>query len=333
MNHLPETVMQRPLATISLDLDNQWAYMKTHGDNGWKALPSYLGSFVPRLLDLLQQLSLKVTVFVVGRDAAVGKSDSVLRMIADQGHELANHSFNHDPYFHCYSEDEIRREVSQAEVQIARLTGKKPVGFRGPGFTWSNGLLKVLAERGYLYDATSFPTFLGPLARAFYFKGSKLTSQEKQRLRGLYGGVLDGTRPIKPYCWRLADGKELLEIPVSTMPVLRLPFHMTYLTYLASRSPRLARLYLKAVVRMCRWTDVAPSFLLHPLDFIGGDQQPELSYFPAMNLKTLHKTRLAKDALQLLAESFQLVPIEAYARSLLTAGGLPTRLPNRKGAV
>ncbi len=218
MNHLPETVMQRPLATISLDLDNQWAYMKTHGDNGWKALPSYLGSFVPRLLDLLQQLSLKVTVFVVGRDAAVGKSDSVLRMIADQGHELANHSFNHDPYFHCYSEDEIRREVSQAEVQIARLTGKKPVGFRGPGFTWSNGLLKVLAERGYLYDATSFPTFLGPLARAFYFKDSKLTSQEKQRLRGLYGGVLDGTRPIKPYCWRLADGKELLEIPVSTPP-------------------------------------------------------------------------------------------------------------------
>ena len=37
----------RPVASISLDLDNQWSYMKTHGDPGWESFPSYLDAFVP----------------------------------------------------------------------------------------------------------------------------------------------------------------------------------------------------------------------------------------------------------------------------------------------
>ena len=34
--------IRKPLASLSLDLDNQWSYMKTHGDAGWEALPTYL---------------------------------------------------------------------------------------------------------------------------------------------------------------------------------------------------------------------------------------------------------------------------------------------------
>ena len=37
-------LMDKPLASLSLDLDNQWSYMKTHGDPGWESLPSYLGA-------------------------------------------------------------------------------------------------------------------------------------------------------------------------------------------------------------------------------------------------------------------------------------------------
>ena len=35
-------------ASLSLDLDNQWSYMKTHGDAGWQSFPSYLDTAVPR---------------------------------------------------------------------------------------------------------------------------------------------------------------------------------------------------------------------------------------------------------------------------------------------
>ena len=59
-----------PLASISLDLDNLWSYMKTHGDAGWESLPSYLDVVVPRILQLLDELDLKITFFIVGQDAA-----------------------------------------------------------------------------------------------------------------------------------------------------------------------------------------------------------------------------------------------------------------------
>ena len=32
----------KPLASLSLDLDNEWSYLKTHGDVSWEALPSHL---------------------------------------------------------------------------------------------------------------------------------------------------------------------------------------------------------------------------------------------------------------------------------------------------
>ena len=40
----------KPPASLSLDLDNQWSYMKTHGDPAWESLPSYLDVVVPRAL-------------------------------------------------------------------------------------------------------------------------------------------------------------------------------------------------------------------------------------------------------------------------------------------
>jgi len=42
----------KPIASLSLDLDNQWSYMKTHGDAGWELFPSYLDIVIPRVLYL-----------------------------------------------------------------------------------------------------------------------------------------------------------------------------------------------------------------------------------------------------------------------------------------
>jgi hypothetical protein len=32
--------MNKKMASVSLDLDNQWTYMKIHGDEGWDEYPS-----------------------------------------------------------------------------------------------------------------------------------------------------------------------------------------------------------------------------------------------------------------------------------------------------
>ena len=84
---------EKPLASISLDLDNQWSYMKIHGDSGWEKFPSYLDAFIPYVLNILDELDLKITFFIVGQDAVLEKNKKYLRMIVEQGHEVGNHSF------------------------------------------------------------------------------------------------------------------------------------------------------------------------------------------------------------------------------------------------
>ncbi len=61
MHKLKEQTSNASSASISMDLDNKWAYMKTHGDRGWEELPTYLDSFVPLVLSILNGLNLKIT--------------------------------------------------------------------------------------------------------------------------------------------------------------------------------------------------------------------------------------------------------------------------------
>lgn len=153
----------RPCASLSLDLDNQWSYMKTHGDPAWQQFPSYLDVAVPRILEFLAARKLTISFFIVGQDAALERNRAPLRALADAGHEIGNHSFNHEPWLHLYDEAQLDAELARAEQHIEAATGVRPVGFRGPGFSLSNTTLKVLAKRGYLYDATVFPNLLNPL--------------------------------------------------------------------------------------------------------------------------------------------------------------------------
>jgi peptidoglycan-N-acetylglucosamine deacetylase len=121
----------KPLASLSLDLDNQWSYMKIHGDPGWESHPSYLDVMIPRALDFFWQRHLKITFFIVGQDAALEKNHRAIAAIGAAGHEVGNHSFHHESWLHLYTEAEIEQEIALAEFHIERVTGIKPTGFRG----------------------------------------------------------------------------------------------------------------------------------------------------------------------------------------------------------
>jgi len=98
-------VNSKPVASISLDLDDQWTYMKTHGDPGWETYPSYLNYAVPRILDFLDEREVKITFFIVAQDAAFDHNHDVLAEIARRGHDIGSHTFHHDPWLHIYSEE------------------------------------------------------------------------------------------------------------------------------------------------------------------------------------------------------------------------------------
>jgi peptidoglycan/xylan/chitin deacetylase (PgdA/CDA1 family) len=307
----------RPLASISLDVDDMWSYMKTHGDPGWEARPSYYDVFFPMALEILDRVGLHLTFFIVGRDAAREESHALLRSVVDAGHEVGNHSFEHEPWLHLYDPRRLADDIGAAEVAIERATGQRPIGFRGPGYSWSPALLEVLAERGYVYDASTLPTFLGPLARAYYFWTAQLTPAQRAERKALFGTFRDGLRPIEPYRWELSSGRRLLEIPVTTMPGVRAPFHLSYLLYLSRFSEPLAIAYLRTALVLCRATGTSPSFLLHPLDLLGSDQAPALRFFPGMELPGSHKRRFFVRVLGVLAEHYRLVPMSVHAHAIL----------------
>lgn len=311
--------------SISLDLDNLWSYLKIHGDDGWRSFPSYLDRLAEIMIGRLRKHGLRITVFVVGQDAALAKNREALAALAAEGHEIGNHSFSHEPWFYRFSYAEAEREIVLAEEHVEAATGQRPRGYRAPGFSLSADTLRILAGRGYLYDCSTFPTFIGPLARAYYFRRSRRLSEEERADRArLYGTVGDGLRPLRPYAWDLPEG-ELLEIPVTTMPVLRLPFHMSYLVYLAGFSRSAFRAYLRSALAACRWRQVEPSFLLHPLDFLGGDSVTDLSFFPGMSTSTAAKLDLFDEAMEAILASFEPLTLRRYAERAREAGPLPRR--------
>ncbi|SDD92821.1 Polysaccharide deacetylase [Pricia antarctica] len=320
--------MSKPFLSLSLDMDNQWSYMKIHGEEGWKEYPSYLDIFVPHVLQVLDELKLKITFFIVGQDAAFERNHKYLKNIADAGHDIANHSFKHETWLHLYTKDEMRQEIDKAHDIIKEVTGKEPIGFRGPGFSWSATLLEVLAEKGYAYDASTLPTVIGPLARLYYFHTSNLSKKEREDRKEIFGKFSDGFRKLKPYFWKLKHDKKLLELPVTTMPFFRIPFHLSYLLYISTISTHLMMLYLNFAILLCKLTRTQPSFLLHPLDLIGGDQISSLAFFPGMNISSDRKVFIFKKVMNRLAKHYTLVDMNTHVAAILNKNSLKSVIIN-----
>ena len=188
--------------------------------------------------------------------------------------------------------------------------------FRGPGFSWSNDLLEVLQKRNYIFDASLLPTYISPLMRQYYFYKSKLSKAEKESRKELFGSFKEGFYPLKPFTWIFKNEKQLMEIPVTTMPVLKLPFHQSYLLYISGVSMGLMKAYLRFAIFMCKLTKTPPSYLLHPLDLVGDDVVPQLSFFPGMNIKSQKKMKVFEIAISMLKKHFDVLPMGQFANKL-----------------
>jgi len=306
----------KPIASLSLDLDNKWSYMKTHGDAGWESFPTYLDVVVPRSLEFLRERNLKITYFIVGQDAVRDENKEAIAQISNANHEIGNHSFKHEPWLHLYSKEELAEEFEKTEKALENITGQRTIGFRGPGYSLSPTVLEVLAERNYEYDCSTLPTYIAPLARAYYFfKSPEMTEEEREKRKKLFGKFSDGFQSLKPYKWQIGE-KSLVEIPVTTLPFFKTPIHASYVIYLSTFSKTLARTYWKTAIEMCRMTGTPISLLLHPLDFLSGEDAPELKFFPAMNLPVEKKLEFVGEILEIFAEKFEIVNMRQHAETV-----------------
>ncbi|MBI2704231.1 MAG: polysaccharide deacetylase family protein [Actinobacteria bacterium] len=110
-----------------------------------------------RLLDFLDERAIRATVFVVGRVAE--RSPDVVREVADRGHEVGLHNFEHWALFSCVP-SAFREKTARCKAMLEDLTGREVAGFRAPAGTlmpttyWAT---EVLAELGFRYSASVLP--------------------------------------------------------------------------------------------------------------------------------------------------------------------------------
>jgi peptidoglycan/xylan/chitin deacetylase (PgdA/CDA1 family) len=297
-------VLNKPSASLSLDFDNKWAYLRAAGHQDWEQRTGFLQLAADRIVELLGEFELPLTVFIVGRDLAEDQDCDAVRSFDRLGRwEPANHSLNHLPWMHTMEADEIDDEIEITHARICEVIGKRPLGFRGPGFSCPEGVLSVLARNDYVYDASIFPTSLAPVARAVFLMRTRLAGQQREQAKKLYGGFSAMRQPNRPFR-RAAGAANLWEIPVSVMPFARTPIHFSYFTYLASFSTLAAKSYLRSAFRLFKLTGTPPSLLLHPPDFLGREDDTDMAYFPGMKMARRDKLRIVRWALKLFSESF-----------------------------
>jgi polysaccharide deacetylase family protein (PEP-CTERM system associated) len=113
---------------------------------------------VDATLDLFDQLGIKGTFFIMGRIAE--RQPSIVKKIADGGHEIASHSYFHRRIYN-QTRATFSAEAAKAKMLLEDITGRQILGFRAPDFSIRSDTLWVLDElrdAGYFYDASLTPT-------------------------------------------------------------------------------------------------------------------------------------------------------------------------------
>lgn len=100
-----------------------------------------------QILDLLKQYDAKATFFVLGNKVEK-YADTVKREMAE-GHEIANHTYNHVYFKQKISAVTIMEEIVKTEQVLEKVTGKKPLLFRPPGGYYNDQTIEIIKKLGY----------------------------------------------------------------------------------------------------------------------------------------------------------------------------------------
>jgi peptidoglycan/xylan/chitin deacetylase (PgdA/CDA1 family) len=97
------------------------------------------------ILQTLAKYSIKATFYLIGVN--VQAWPDIARRIANEGHELGNHSVYHSPY----SSSALANQIGPNQLIIKEATGITPVTNRAPGLTKGQAILNACAEHN-LYE-------------------------------------------------------------------------------------------------------------------------------------------------------------------------------------
>ena len=128
VRELPVYSVERDNKAVSLTFDAAWGNEDTQ-----------------QLIDILAKYKISATFFVVG--AWAEKYPESVKALSDAGHEVMNHSNNHE-HFTKLSANEIIANITAANKKISDITGVSPTLFRAPYGEYDDNVILTLRSMG-----------------------------------------------------------------------------------------------------------------------------------------------------------------------------------------
>lgn len=178
---------------------------------------------LPRFVEILTRHGIKSTIFVIGKD--IDDNIDIIRGLHNDGHEIASHTMNHPKQLALYDESEIEQEIVECGHKIFAATGTYPVGFRAPGYTISPKVIRVLKKLNYSYDASLNNSLCYYLMKKL-FKLVRLKDKQYITTQNFFDlwGSKEPYRILEKSLSRVGGSRDIVEIPISTIPFVSYPF-------------------------------------------------------------------------------------------------------------
>lgn len=184
-----------PIGALTVDVEEYYhatIFSKTVARKEWDDRAGRAARSVERLLERFDRWHVRATFFVLGWYAE--RNRALVRSIADAGHEIASHGWDHTRIFDQKPES-FRDDVRRTRSLLEDISGLPVHGYRAPTFSITERTLwaiPILAEEGHRFDSSIFPI-----------------------RHDRYGIPRFPTRPVR----LRFDGGELIEFPLTTLRV------------------------------------------------------------------------------------------------------------------
>lgn len=152
------------------------------------------------LLAALGEKGIRGTAFVVGQ--VIEAYPRIIDAFLEHKWEFELHSYSHD-----IRHPDASEELEKGRAAFLKRFGVQPIGYRAPQGRITREGIARLADAGFSYDASIFPSYFPNPFRYL-------------------------AMPRDPHFWRADAGKRLLEIPFTSITPLRLTLSTSYMKLL-----------------------------------------------------------------------------------------------------
>jgi peptidoglycan-N-acetylglucosamine deacetylase len=308
-------------AAVSCDVDTLESIYKGRGltrPGGYSGAEFRVG--IENFCRFLESFKVKATLFMVGNDFLTPENCSHIQETVRLGHEIANHSMTHPHNFRFLSLEDKECEIKNMDKACIDLTGSKPVGFRAPGWNISDDTEAVLVKNGYIYDSSVHPSIMTPALKLLNWKSSVGRPRQDRTTLGQISYMFSPSVPYRcgPGCLGRSGYGNLVEMPVSVVPYLRLPFWATI--HLAAGFG-----FFEKCLKVFKWAGMPIHYQFHLSDFVEYND-PEFSgqmpagqnvYVPqALKVSLQDKLKLFTRIMETMVKDYDFITLVEWAEAV-----------------